>query len=98
VRVGFVWGLGGARFPFNTCMTVCVAGLWAWWGFRCRLGFESVVLCSLPVCWSGVGWSLSPVSCRPGAVCGLLYTLIGVVVCVGDACLLLVRSDSHVDP
>jgi hypothetical protein len=60
---------------------VCIIGLWAWWGFCCGLGIEivRVVLCSLSVCWLGVGCSLLPVSCRPSCVwsfysvvCGLL--------------------------
>jgi hypothetical protein len=94
VLLGVVWGLGRCSFRLVP-VTVCFAGIWAWWGFRCGLGFEVVVLCSLPVCWPGVV-SVLPYSCRSGAVFGLLLTLLCVVFCVGDACILLVRSDSFI--
>jgi hypothetical protein len=77
--------LGGCLYFRLLPVIVCFAGFWAWWGFRSGLGIEAVVLCSLPVCWPGLGWSVLPDSYRPGSVCGLLLTLLCLVfVCLGD--------------
>jgi hypothetical protein len=55
---------------------VCIVGLWAWWGFRCGLGIEvvRVVLCSLSVCWLGVGWSFCPFPVVP-VLCLVFFLL-----------------------